>query len=361
MGLDPISIIAPIVGGALGNRGAGKAARAQDRATEAQMAGFRQYEPYVDRNLEGGEGALNDVLGQGYYGGPTYAGPNAFSTDTAQAMGRAGGSMINRGAGMMDRFSGFGDNSQGIYGQYNAMANDARNTDRLAVARDYAVNNSQPLIDAAMRDDRRNLQENVLPSINQNASATGNTASSRAGVAEAIANRGYDDRRADVTAGINDAFTARSLGQQNTQFNQQGSALQGAGSANNAIRSAYSEGLNTMGEGANFGMNAGNVLQGYDQAGMDDARARYEGNRDFALNQRKDYMSRMLGKAPNSPSSVQPNYHDPMMGALSGAMGGFGFARDMMRPNYAGGYMGRDMNAVGYGSGRKFDFSTFGR
>ena len=359
MGIDPISIIAPIVGGALGNRGAGKAARAQDRATEAQMAGFRQYEPYVDRNLEGGEGALNDVLGQGYYGGPTYAGPNAFSTNTAQAMGGAGGAMINRGAGMMDRFSGFGDNSQGIYGQYNAMANDARNTDRLAVARDYAVNNSQPLIDAAMRDDRRNLQENVLPSINQNASATGNTASSRAGVAEAIANRGYDDRRADVTAGINDAFTARSLGQQNTQFNQQGSALQGAGSANNAIRSAYSEGLNTMGEGANFGMNAGNVLQGYDQAGMDDARARYEGNRDFALNQRKDYMSRMLGRAPNSPS-VQPNYHNPMMGALSGAMGGFGFARDMMRPHYAGGYNGRDMNAVGYGSGRKFDFSTFG-
>ena len=357
MGIDPFTaqLGASVIGGVLGNRGAKRGAAAQDRATEASLAGFRQYEPHVNANLEGAQNALNDVLAAGNYGGPTYAGPNAFSTNTATAMGGAGGAMINRGAGMMDRYAGFGDNSQGIYGQYNAMANDARNTDRLAVAQQYALDNSQPMIDAAMRDDRRNLQENVLPSINQSASASGNTASSRAGVAEAIANRGYDDRRADVTAGINDAFTARSLGQQNTQFNQTGSALQGAGSANNAIRSAYSEGLNTMGEGANFGMNAGNVLQGYDQAAMDDSRARYEGNRDFALNQRKDYMATMLGRAPNSPN-VQANNFDPTTSAFSGAMTGFGFAKDMMKPNYAGGYNGRDMNAVGYGSGRQFKF-----
>ena len=351
-----MSFIGALIGGGLGLIGANKQAKAQDAATAAQMAGFKQYEPHVDANLEGGQTALDGILAAGHYGGPTYAGPNAFSTNTATAMGGAGGAMIGRGAGMMDRYAGFGDNSQGIYGQYNAMANDARNTDRLAVAQQYALANSQPMIDAAMRDDRRNLQENVLPSINQAASASGNTASSRAGVAEAIANRGYDDRRADVTAGINDAFTARSLGQQNTQFNQQGSALQGAGSANNAIRSAYSTGLNTMGEGANFGMNAGNVLQGYDQAAMDDARARFEGNRDFALNQRKDYMSSMLGRAPTSVGQVKPNNFDPLMSGISGAMTGFGFARDMMRPNYAGGYNGRDMNAVGYGSGRKLSF-----
>ena len=358
MGIDPFTaqLGATVIGGVMGNRGAKKGAAAQDRATAASMAGFNQYKPHVDSNLAGGQTALDGVLAAGNYGGPTYAGPNAFSTNTATAMGGAGGAMINRGAGMMDRYAGFGNNSQGIYGQYNAMANDARNTDRLAVAQQYALNNSQPMIDAAMRDDRRNLQENVLPSINQGASASGNTASSRAGVAEAIANRGYDDRRADVTAGINDAFTARSLGQQNTQFNQTGSALQGAGSANNAIRSAYSEGLNTMGEGANFGMNAGNVLQGYDQAAFDDARARFEGNRDFALNQRKDYMSTMLNRAPNSPSSVRPNNFDPLMSGVSGAMAGFGFARDMMQPNYAGGYNGSDMNARGYGSGRTLSF-----
>jgi hypothetical protein len=321
-------IAGAVIGGVMGNRSAKHQAAAMDRANAAKMAGFNQYKPFVDENLTGGQDALKGVLDAGYYDGPTYAGPNDFSRDTATAMGGAGGAMINRGAGMMDRFAGFGDNSQGIYGQYNAMANDARNTDRLAVAQQYALDNSQPMIDAAMRDDRRNLQENVLPSINQGASASGNTASSRAGVAEAIANRGYDDRRADVTAGINDAFTARSLGQQNTQFNQQGSALQGAGSANNAIRSAYSEGLNTMGEGANFGMNAGNVLQGYDQAAMDDARARFEGNRDFALNQRKDYMATMLGRAPDSSQGVQSNNYDPVMSTISGAAGGFGFMGD---------------------------------
>jgi hypothetical protein len=111
-----------------------------------------------------------------------------------------------------------------------------------------------------------------------------------------------------------------------------------------------------MGQGANFGMNAGNVLQGYDQAAMDDARARYEGNRDFALNQRKDYMATMLGRAPDSSQGVQSNNYDPTMSALAGAKAGFGFMGDMMKPQLAGGYNGRDMNARGYGSGRRFDF-----
>jgi len=326
--MDPL-IGGALIGGLTGLFGANKQSKAMDAATAAQMAGFNQYKPYVDSALTGGQGALTNVLDQGYYQGPTYAGPNAFSTDTATAMGGASNAMINRGAGMMDRFAGFGNQSQDLYGRYTSMADNAANTDRMAVAQQYALNNSQPMIDAAMRDDRRNLQENVLPSINQGASASGNTASSRAGVQEAIANRGYDDRRADVSAGINDAFMARSLAQQNAQFNQQGDALTGAGSANNAIRSAYSDGLNTMGEGANFGMNAGNVLQGYDQAGMDDAQARFEGNRDFGMNQYKGYMSNMLGRAPTSVGEVKPNYNDPFTSAMQGGMSGFGFAKSM--------------------------------
>ena len=72
-------------------------------------------------------------------------------------------------------------------------------------------------------------------------------------------------------------------------------------------------------------------------------------------------MGTMLGRAPNSSQGVQSNNYDPVMSTITGAAGGFGFMGDMMKPKYAGGYNGRDMNARGYGSGRKFDFSLFGR
>ena len=57
------AIGAALIGGAVGIYGANKKSQAADRATEAQLSAFRQYEPYVDKNLAGGEGALNLLIG----------------------------------------------------------------------------------------------------------------------------------------------------------------------------------------------------------------------------------------------------------------------------------------------------------
>jgi hypothetical protein len=192
---------------------------------------------------------------------------------------------------------------------------------------DYASANSGSLVDSAMRDDRRNLQENTLTGIDLAASGSGNMNSSRAGVAEAVANRGYDDRRADVTMDIQNSLIDRSLAQQARQFSDQGAALQGAGMANEGIQSAYTTGLNTLGEGANFGMNAGNALQGYDQASLNDQQAAFERQRDFEMNQRQGYQSGMLNQAPTSVGTISANKVDPFQAAMGGAMGGFGFAQ----------------------------------
>lgn len=313
-----------IIGGAMGLMGANKQAKAQDRATEAQMAGFRQYEPYVDANLEGSQAALGGVLDTGVYTGDTYAGPNAFQTDTANAMGNIGGNMIAAGNTMMGQNNQFGANANNLYSQFQGLSEEAKR-DRLATAMDYAANNGSSLVDAAMRDDRRNLEENTLTGINLNASGTGNMNSSRAGVADAVARRAYDDRRADVAAGIQDRLIDRSLAQQSQQFIDQGSALNSAGNANQQVMNAYNTGLNTLGEGANFGMNAGNALQGYDQARLNDDRQRFEDARDFEMRQRMNYQSGILGKAPNSPSNVAVNRTDPYQAAMGGAMQGFGF------------------------------------
>jgi hypothetical protein len=292
------------------------------------MAGFNQYKPYVDANLEGGKSALTGVLNTGAYQGQTLAGANNFQTGTANTMGNYGMGMMNSGNAMMGNAAGFGNNANSLYGQYQGMANSAQQ-DRLGNAMGYASANTGGLVDSAMRDDRRNLQENTLTGIDMAASGSGNMNSSRAGIAEAVANRAYDDRRADVTTNIQNSLIDRSLGQQAQQFQDQGSALQGAGQANDGLQSAYSMGMNTLGQGSNFGMNAGNSLQGYNQANLNDQRQRFEQQRDFEMEQRKGYQSGMLGKAVGSPS-VQPNLNNPYTAAVGGAMNGFGFASDYM-------------------------------
>lgn len=425
-----------IIGAVVGGMSANKQAKAQDAATQAQMAGFNQYKPYVDANLAGSSAALDGVLNQGAYTGQTLAGPNQYQTGTANQMGNYGMDMQNSGAGMMANNSSFGQNyndtygqsqdlygqnqavfdqsqglygqnqglfnqsqdvynqgaglaaqnqdlykqNQGIYDQFQSLSEDAK-ADRLGIATNYAAKNSDALVNSAMRDDRRNLQENTLTGIDLAASGSGNTNSSRAGVAEAVANRGYDDRRADVSMGIQNSLIDRSLTNQAQQFADQSNSISNAGTAsgmmannltgtgnalagqNNALTSAgnqltgasnalnsssnylgnssallsganasnqgiqnsYNTGMNTLGEGANFGMNAGNALHGYDQASLNDQQAAFERQRDFELDQRKGYQSGILGKAPGSPTNVQPNQYDVGQGIYSGAMAGFGF------------------------------------
>lgn len=317
-------IAGAVLGGATSYLSSKQDRKNQAAQNDALMAGFNQYKPYVDNNLKGSEGALNNVLNAGAYTGNTLAGPNAFQTGTANTMGNFGMGMMNSGNAMMGNNAGFGANANNMYGQYQGMVNNAQQQDRLGNAINYANANTGSLLDTAMRDDRRNLQENTLTGIDMAASGSGNMNSSRAGIAEAVANRGYDDRRADMASNIQNNLIDRSLNTQNQAFADQQNALSGAMGANNAISNAYGVGLNTMGQGSNFGMNAGNSLQGYDQAQLNDMRKRFEEQRDFELEQRKNYQAGILGKAPNSSQNVVANMHNPMMAGISGAMGGYG-------------------------------------
>jgi hypothetical protein len=317
-------IAGAVIGGGMSYLSSKQDRKNQAAQNDALMAGFNQYKPYVDNNLKGSEGALNNVLDTGAYQGQTYAGPNAFQTGTANSMGNFGMGMMNSGNAMMGNNAGFGNNANNMYGQYQGMVNNAQQQDRLGNAIDYANANTGSLLDTAMRDDRRNLQENTLTGIDLAASGSNNMNSSRAGIATAVANRGYDDRRADMASNIQNSLIDRSLNTQNQAFADQQNALSGAMGANSAISNAYGVGLNTMGQGANFGMNAGNSLQGYNQAQLNDMRKRFEDQRDFGLEQRKNYQAGILGKAPNSSQNVVANMNNPMMAGISGAMGGYG-------------------------------------
>ena len=121
-----------------------------------------------------------------------------------------------------------------------------------------------PIVDAMMRDDTRQLTEQTLPGINQAASGSGNVNSSRAGIADANANRAYLDRRADVSSDVFNSLRDASLSQQNTQFDQ---GMAGTvNMANNMTNTGgfYNDGMNTY---VNQGNMTGNMGTAYGNAG----------------------------------------------------------------------------------------------
>ena len=319
--------IATIASVGVGLYSANKKSKAADEENRQNMAGFNQYKPYVDKALEGGQAANDARLAAGFYGGPTYAGPNSYQTGAATGYGDASMGIMNRGFNMAGANAGFGANARGLYDQYQGMANGVSAQGRMDTANQYAMDNMNPLVNAAMRDDRRNLQENTLPGINLAASGTNNMNSSRAGVAEAIANRAYDDRRADVSSQVLDGLRTQSLSEQRQAFADQGNALVNAGAANNSIENAYNSGMNTANTGYQMGMGAGGALQGYDQARMNDERVRFEGNRDFASNVYADYKNGMLTQnGPQTSNKFAGNYSDPLGSAITAGIQGYGFA-----------------------------------
>ena len=303
-------IIGAVAGGLLGANSASKDRKAQQAQLDAQMEGYNFSKPYIERSYDRAEGALNDSLDQGAYQGQTYANQNPYFSAGNHYMGGMG-AMGGQGAfDVMQQGQGFAQNYADLYKQGGA--------DRMQQAQDYAIANSGGLVNAAMRDDRRNLQENTLTGIDQAASGSGNMNSSRAGVAEAVANRGFDDRQADVTASINQNLMNQSLGQQNQQFRDQMMANQG-------LQQGYGQGINAMGQMGNFMTGAGNNFMNYQQGYLNDQRRRYEDQRDFGLNQNIKYQQGILDKAEyNSAQNPQGVTANKGAGFLGGAMQGAG-------------------------------------
>lgn len=308
-------IAGAVIGGIMSNKAAKKQSAAMDRATQAQMQGYLDAQPYIKRMYEGGEGALNDALAKGYYGGPTYA---SLNDDQRAALDNQLG-LSN--TGFADS-SGFMDAGRGFAGNYQDLYNRA-GTNMLDTAVDYAANNSEPLLQAAMRDSYRNLTENTLPGIARGASSTGNTNSSRAGVAEAIAQRAYDDRSADTAANIQDRLINRSMTEQQNR-------LSNMTNANRNLATTYGTGFDLGNSATRLGLGAGGAYQTDQQNQYNDARANFEGERDFALDQYNRYNAGILGRAPQTAGQVNPNLVDPTMAGLSGAGAGFGIGGDFM-------------------------------
>lgn len=305
-----------IAGAAIGalasNSAAKKQSKANRYATDMQMQGYTDARPYITGMYEGGQAGLDSALDAGYYGGPTYAGMNDMQTAGANNMYNFGNNAFGNAGNIMNATGGFGQNYADLYNRASA--------DRAGVAQDYVNANADPMVDRALRDSTRQLEEGTLRNIGMGASATGNANSSRAGVAEAIAGRGYMDRAADTRAGIEDRLRNESFRNQDAQFANMMNANAGMSTANT---NAFGMGNTAAGNMAN----AGSMFQTDDQNRMNDDRARFEGDRDFQLDMYNKFNAGILGRAPQTAGNVRPNLVDPTMAGIGGAMAGAGIGK----------------------------------
>ena len=315
MGSMAASIGGSLVTGMMANKAAKKQAGANKYATDMQMQGYTDARPYVQDMYAGGTEGLNNALDAGYYGGPTYAGMNDMQNTGANNMYNFGNNAFGNAGNTMNATGGFGQNYADLYNKASA--------DRAGVAEDYVNSNADPMVNRALRDSTRQLEEGTLRNIGMGASATGNANSPRAGVAEAIAGRSYMDRAADTRAGIESNLRNESFKNQDAQFANMMNANAGMSTANN---NAFGMGNTASGNM----MNAGSAFQTNEQNQYNDAKANFEGDRDFQMDQYNKYNAGILGRAPQTSGNVRPNLVDPTMAGLGGAMAGMGIGKRIL-------------------------------
>ena len=314
---------AAVVGGGLSYLGAKKQADATKAAANAQMAPFKLKEPYLEAMYQGAQGAADDMIAAGPYDGSYYAGLDPLGQlgllyQAGSALGNvdAANNLINMGMGS------FG-NYQDIYNQVQG--------DVMGAANQYAIDNTQPLLSAAMRDPYRQLTEQTLPGISTRASATGNANSSRAAIAEGIANRAFDDRMADTSANITNQLRDDYLSQFNTNIGNQMNAT-------NAMFKGFGTGLDLQNYIGNALIKSGAGFQGDLQGQYDADRAFYDYQAGYPLNVYSQ-LANIYGDTP-SVGQVPVNQTDPYTSALLGAMGGYGFGKEYFGNDAGGGNSG---------------------
>ena len=309
--------VAPtIIGGVMGKKAAKSDKAAMDAYNQQQLAKWNMQSPYLKDAYGAGKGFYDDMISQGAYQGDTYAGMNPYATDAYNYLGGMGQGLRGQAQGFMDAGGSFGQNYQNLYNQAGQ--------DNIQNAINYATNNSQPLIDAAMRDDARTLTESTLPQIGLAGTGTGNENNSRGMMAEAVAKRGYRDRLADTTASIQDTLMGRSLTNQQNQFANQMNA-------NQALGKTYQQGFGMIPTLAGMGTTAGGAFQADQQGQMDADKAKYYSDQNFGMDTLGNYMNTM-GLSNASSKGGQANMYNPTTGAMMGAMGGYGWSQQ--NPNW---------------------------
>jgi hypothetical protein len=206
----------------------------------------------------------------------------------------------------------------------------------IAGATQYADNPMMSsMVDAAMRDARRNASENVLPGIAQNAAVTGNAQSSRRALAEGVVNRGLAEKAGDISANLrgNAYQQGLDLAQRGSEFNDT-TGLNAATARGALGSSAVGQGIGALGQsqdqqGALFGMAGagGQGLQQATQANLDNTRGKSEYGTDRLNSLLQNYFQTVgSGNYGGSTTSTGTNFNNgSQFGSGATSANGFDF------------------------------------
>lgn len=253
----------------------------QNYGANSSSAPWQLQVPYLSKAFQTASGQLDQGTGN-VYGGDINAQFTPEQLATFRNMigaGGAAGTLATNGAGS-------------ISGAANALENYTPQggvDSNIHAAGQYADNPFMSgMVDAAMRDARRSVSEDVLPGIDRGAALTGNLDSSTRGISHGIVERGLADKTADVSAGLRgDAFNrGLSLAEQGRQFDNSSvlQALQQRGSLGATA-------LSGAGSLFDMGSQGGAGVQQAAQAALDNARAKAE----YASDRPSDLLARYFG------------------------------------------------------------------
>jgi hypothetical protein len=194
------------------------------------------------------------------------------------------------------------------------------------------------MIDAVMRDARRSVSEQALPSIARGSAGTGNTMSSRRAISEGLVERGLADKTADVSSNIRGQQfdNGLKLAEQNSEASNN-SILDAFKSMASAGGSAIGAGINGIGAGidqakglfdiANAG---GSGQQASSQAAIDNSKGMAEYGTDQSSKYLQDFF-KIIG-AQNwggTSSGTQTTQSTPSMWSTIGS--GLGLAGSLFK------------------------------
>jgi hypothetical protein len=228
----------------------------------------------------------NSKKGTPFYTGALHAGLDPL---TNQGIDRTAGYTTGAGQQGADSVAGASGNLLGangdylgaIRGLYGAASGDPTQGNLDAAGR-YANNPYlDRQIDAVGADIRRNLGENIMPSIDRAATASGNINSSRAGIAEGIAARGANEELAQTAAGMRSNAWNNGLSMAENARTANMNAMQGAAGL---YGGAVGQGIAGAGQGQTMNLqlldslvSSGQIRQEDAQHLMDTEFARWQG------------------------------------------------------------------------------------
>lgn len=197
---------------------------------------------YLKKGFERADQLYQDATQRGPWQGSLYPGMTELQRQGVSALAGAGQNLglLNSYRDALSTATGLAPQ---VAQQYGQVFQQAALDPTAEIARRGAVFASNPfvrgMVQAAVRDDVRQVAESILPGLDATAAASGNMNSTRAGVVEGIVKRGLADRIADVSSQLRGQLYQQGLGLGAGTYGQQ---LQGMLSATSGL-GGYSLGM----------------------------------------------------------------------------------------------------------------------